>query len=120
MRTEMLPGALLPKLPRLESQEGIADPAVHMKFFTHDTHWAWYVTEGSPADDDFMFLGFVLGIAQEWGYFSLSELAEVCGPSGFPVQRDLHFDADSFSRVMSREIRCCTRRPAGNLHIGSC
>ena len=120
MLAKMFSDELLPKLPPLGSQEGVSDPVVHMKFFTRDAEWAWYVTEGSPADDDFMFFGFVFGIEQEWGYFSLSDLAEVCGPSGFPVERDLRFEPDSFSKVMVREIRCRTRRPACDLHIGSC
>ena len=120
MLAEMFSDELLPKLPPLGSQEGVSDPVVLMKFFTRDAEWAWYVTEGSPTDDDFMFFGFVFGIEQEWGYFSLSDLADVCGPSGFPVERDLRFEPDSFSKVMAREIRCRRSRPAGDLHIGSC
>ena len=120
MLAKMFSDELLPKLPPLGSQEGLSDPVVHMKFFTRDADWAWYVTEGSPTDDDFMFFGFVYGIEQEWGYFSFSELTEICSPSGFPVERDLHFEPDSFSKVMAREIRWPTSRPAGNLNIGSC
>jgi DUF2958 family protein len=120
MRTEIFPDELLPKLPPLGSEEGISDPVVHMKFFTRDADWGWYVTEGSTADDDFMFFGFVFGIEQEWGYFSLSELTKAYGPSGFPVEHDLHFEPDRFSKVMAREIRWRTSRPPGNLHIGNC
>ena len=29
-----------------------------------------------PQDDDFLFFGFVIGLENEWGYFSLSELTE--------------------------------------------
>ena len=50
MPAKMFSDELLPKLPPLGSQEGVSDPVVHMKFFTRDAEWAWYVTEGSPTD----------------------------------------------------------------------
>lgn len=37
------------------------------------------------------FFGFVIGLAAELGYFSLSELEEVRGPLGLPIERDEHF-----------------------------
>ena len=33
-------------LPPLYSQENVPDPVVHAKFFTPDSNWTWYVTEG--------------------------------------------------------------------------
>ena len=99
---KLLNDELRRKLPPLYSQEAEADPVVYAKFFL--SGWTWYVTEGSPEDDDFIFFGFVIGLEEEWGHFSLSELS-ARGPSGFPIERDLHFEPDCFSRIMAREHR---------------
>jgi hypothetical protein len=39
---------------------------VHLKF-SSKSGLIWYVTEGSPEDDDFVFFGFVIGPEREWG-----------------------------------------------------
>jgi hypothetical protein len=106
---DIFPKELRQTVPPLHSQEGIADPVVHLKFFTRDANWTWYVTEGSPEDDDFIFFGFVVGFEEEWGHFSLAELSEARGPSGFPIERDLHFEPDCLSRIMAKEHRLNAR-----------
>ena len=58
---ELLPRELRKCLPPLYSQEKTEDPIVHIKFFTPDSQWTWYVTEGSEDDDDFLFFGYVVG-----------------------------------------------------------
>ncbi len=103
--TEIFPSELRKALPPLNSQEGVRDPIVHLKFRTTDSSWIWYVTEGSPEGDDFIFFGFVMGLENEWGQFSLSELAEARGPFGRPIERDLHFKPGRFSRIIVRENR---------------
>ena len=100
---DIFPSELRKIVPPLNSQEGIGDPIVYLKF-TH-SGWTWYVTEGSPEDDDFIFFGFVIGLDEEWGDFSLSELTEARDPLGRPVQRDLHFEPARFSRIMARQHR---------------
>lgn len=100
---DLFPTELHNTLPRLNSQEGIRDPIVHHRFFTRDSDWIWYVTEGSPEKDDFIFFGFVLGVEQEWGQFSLSELNEVRGPSEHPIERDLDFKPACLSEVLARD-----------------
>ena len=92
-------------LPPLYSQENDKNPVVHVKFFTPDASWTWYVTEGSPEGDDFIFFGYVIGLEREWGYFALSELESVSGPLGLPIERDLYFESKVFSRVMGEEER---------------
>ena len=87
-------------LPALYAQEGNPDPVVHIKFFTPDSNWTWYATEGSAEEDDFIFFGYVIGFEREWGYFSLSELTESRGPMGLPIERDLYFKPGPFSRVV--------------------
>lgn len=34
---------------------------MHAKFFTSDSGWTWYVTEGQEEDGDFRFFGYVIG-----------------------------------------------------------
>jgi hypothetical protein len=98
--TEILLDDVRATVPPLHSQEGIRDPIVHLKFA--GSGWIWYVTEGSPVDDDFIFFGFVIGPEEEWGEFSLSELT-ACARSGVPITRDVHFKPKRFSQIMSRK-----------------
>jgi hypothetical protein len=99
---ELLPDELRRALPPLYSQEKTKDPVVHAKFFTPDSSWTWFVTEGSPEDDDFLFFGYVIGFEEEWGYFAHSELASVQGPLRLPIERDLYFRPGPFSEVLAR------------------
>ena len=87
-------------LPALYSQERNPDPKVFAKFFTPDSRWTWWVTEGSPVENDFRFFGFVRGLESEWGYFMLSELEAARGPYGLPIERDVWFVPGPFHDVV--------------------
>ena len=102
---ELLTAALREQLPALRAQEQIVDPIVHVKFFTPDSNWTWFVTEGSSEGEDFVFFGYVYGMEEEWGYFSLNELAATRGPKGLEIERDLHFEPGPWTEVTSRYIR---------------
>src|SRR5437773_10165330 len=102
---DLFPSEVRKTVPPLHSQEGVRDPIVYLRFLMADSSWIWYVTEGSPEDDDFIFFGFVIGLEQEWGNFLLSEMTEVRGPSGRWIERDLHFVPGRFSRIIARENR---------------
>ena len=102
---ELFPIEVRNNLPPLNAQEGARDPIVYIKFFTRNSGWAWYVTEGSSEDDDFIFFGFVVGEEMEWGQFALSELNEPCGPFGHLVQRDPDFKSARLSEVLKRDYR---------------
>jgi hypothetical protein len=95
---KLLTEELRRSLPALYAQEKNSDPIVHIKFFTPDSSWTWYATEGSPEGDDFIFFGYVIGFEREWGYFLLSELTESRGPMGLPIERDLYFKPVPFSQ----------------------
>ena len=43
---KLLTAELRARLPALYTQEKIKDPVVHIKFFTPDSNWTWYATEG--------------------------------------------------------------------------
>src|SRR3984893_18217871 len=79
---KLLTDELRARLPKLYSQEAETEPVVYAKFFMPGTGWTWYVTEGSPEGDEFLFFGFVVGLESEFGYFLLSELEEVRSPLG--------------------------------------
>jgi Protein of unknown function (DUF2958) len=72
------------------------------KFFTPDAGWTWYASEFDGED---IFFGWVDGLEQELGYFSLAELQEATGPYGLHIERDIHFEPTRLS-----EIKCRHRR----------
>jgi hypothetical protein len=73
---------------------------VHAKFFMPGTRWTWWVTEGEPRGNDFLFFGFVNGLEDEFGSFCLSELESVTGPLGLHVERDLAFHPGKLTDVV--------------------
>jgi hypothetical protein len=96
---QLLTEELRRELPALYSQEHVSDPVVQVKFFTPDSNWTWYATEGQPQGDDFIFFGYVVGQEREWGYFTLAEMESARGPFGLPIERDLCFTPGPFSRT---------------------
>jgi hypothetical protein len=78
---------------------------VHCKYFTPDSNWTWFATEGSEDEGDFRFFGYVIGFEEEWGYFLLSELESARGPLGLPIERDLHFRPGPFREVIKQYRR---------------
>ncbi len=64
---KLLPEELRRHLPPLYSQENTEDPTVHAKFFTPDSNWTWFATEGSQDEDDFRFFGYVIGLRRNGG-----------------------------------------------------
>jgi len=102
---ELLPLDLREGLSKLYTQDGTSDPTVHVKYFTPDSAWTWYATEGQPDESDFRFFGYVIGLEREWGYFMLSELESARGPLGLPIERDLHFQPAPLSEVLRRDYQ---------------
>lgn len=96
---QLLTTELRTQLPKLYAQENVEDPIVYLKFFTPDSSWTWYVTEGDDDNGDFRFFGYVVGFEKEWGYFVLSELESARGPLCLPIERDLHFEPRPFSKL---------------------
>ena len=94
------------KLPPLYSQDGKGSKAVaYLKFFTPDSGFSWWITEGSPITDksgaevDFQFFGLVEGQFKELGYVNLSELESVNGPMGLPIERDLYWKPKTLQEI---------------------
>jgi len=103
---KLLTEELRRKLPPLYSQDGKGGKAVaYLKFFTPDSGFTWWITEGSPIKNDlgtevdFHFFGLVEGQFKELGYVSLSELESVRGPMGLPIERDLHWQPKTLEEI---------------------
>jgi len=96
--SKLLTEELRKALPKLREQAGSADPIVHAKFFFPASGWTWFVTEGEPNGDDFLFYGYVIGFESEWGPFGLRELEEV-EVDGFRIERDILFEPTPFSKI---------------------
>lgn len=109
---KLLPKDIRKKLPPLYAQEGKGGKAVvHLKLFTPDGPFTWYITEGSPVTDDsgkevdFHFFGLVDGLEKELGYVALSELESVRGSLGLPVERDLWWEPKILEEIAPEIFR---------------
>lgn len=85
------------KIPKLYETEEISNPTCHIKIFTPDSIFTWYVIEISIDED--IFYGFVKGFESELGYFSLKELNEIRGNLGLKVEIDSSFTPISLASV---------------------
>ena len=94
---ELMTKAVRQALPPLGAQDQLGGKAVaHVKFFTPDASWTWYATEFDGED---MLFGLVDGHVKELGYFSLSELREVRGALGLPIERDLYWTPKTLDEI---------------------
>ncbi len=96
---KLIPKELLAILPDLHETEEVNDPLCHIKLFTPDANWTWYIIELSK-DDRSTCYGYVQGLENELGYFSLEEITEVRGIFNLPAERDLHFKPTLLSKIM--------------------
>jgi hypothetical protein len=94
--SRLLPDSVARQIPSLYATENVSDPVAHVKFFTPDSSWTWFLTEFDPKQR--LCFGLVLGLERELGYFGLDELEEVRGPLGLPIERDLHWPARPLSQ----------------------
>lgn len=111
---ELLTEEIRKKLPPLYSQDGKGGKAIALvTYFTPDSSWTWHAIEGEPVLDesgrevDFRFFGLVDGHCNELGYFSLSELEEVRGPTGLPIERDLHWQPKTLEEISPEMFEDC-------------
>lgn len=93
---DLLPDKFLTRLPPRYGTEQQDDPIAHLKWFTPDSSWTWYVLEYDPADR--LCFGLVIGQERELGYFSLDELLTLRGPLGLKVERDLYWEPRPLSQ----------------------
>ena len=103
---KLLTAELKKRLPPLHGQESRGGQAIaYVKWFTPDSSWTWYVTEGDPIQDptgrvvDYTLFGLVDGLEKELGYFRLSEIESVRGPMGLPIERDLYWQPKTLAEI---------------------
>ena len=96
----LLDDQLKGRLPPLCAQEADPDPMVYAKFYLPGTRWAWYVFEGQPEGQDYLFFGFVSGRESEFAQFRLSDLEAMRSLIGQGVQRDLTFPEGRLTDVV--------------------
>ena len=95
--SKLIPEEELKKIPPLYATERMTDPLAHVKLFTPDAAWSWYITEYDAQEK--LCFGLVNGTEMELGYFSLEELENLRGPLGLPVERDLYFQPTKLSEI---------------------
>ncbi len=95
----LIPIEILDTLPNLydTTTEG-GDPLCQVKLFTPDANWSWYIIELSK-DDESTCYGYVQGLEDELGYFSLKEIKAIRGSLGLPVERDIFFTPTRLSKI---------------------
>ncbi len=100
--SKLIPQTLLSDIPDSYETENVLNPICHVKLFTPDSNWTWYIIEFSKADAKTCY-GYVQGLESELGYFTLEELESIHGPLGLAIERDLWFEPTSFSEIKKDE-----------------
>ena len=95
---KLIPNTLLAELPDLYDTEGQDDPLCHIKLFVPSGHWSWYIIELSQENHDICY-GYVEGLENELGYFSLKELESLHSTLGVKVERDTGFKTQTLSKI---------------------
>ena len=98
MGNNLIPKELIEEMniPKLYETEEQKDPIAHIKLFIDG--WTWYIIEIDKEDNNTCF-GFVDGVEQELGYFTLSELESVKGLFGLKVELDRNFKPTKLSKI---------------------
>lgn len=89
-------------IPLLYATEDDNNPQCHIKLFTPDSNWTWYIIEIDESNE--VCFGYVVGLEKELGYFSISELESVRGALNLPVERDVGFTPTLLSEVKSLHV----------------
>lgn len=100
---KLMTKTLLNRFAKVGSQENIKDPIIIAKYFNPAGPGTWFATEYDPKTRTFFGYVSIFGDwNDEWGYFSLDELAEFRGPFGLEIERDLYFDEKPASQIIKQ------------------
>ena len=94
---KLIPKELLANIPKLYETEDLSDPLCHIKLFTPDANFTWYVIESSI--DENLCYGYAKGLERELGYFLLEEIEDIRGSLGLPVEMDISFKPTKLSII---------------------
>jgi hypothetical protein len=80
--SHLIPASVRATIPPLRVQEHADDPTIYAILEARSVGWIWYVLEYDGADECF---GLVCDWETEWGYFALSDLADLRDQWGVAV-----------------------------------
>lgn len=93
--------SILEKIPDLYETERSINPTCHIKLFTPDSIFTWYIIEISKEDKHTCY-GYVVGFESELGYFSLKEIESIRGNLGLGVEMDMSFTPTSLGIIRKK------------------
>jgi DUF2958 family protein len=99
---DLMPDWLAETVPALGTTDYARDPLIHVKLFTPDAGWRWYITEYDR--EQRRAYVFVPAADPAWGEIALDVLAIWRGPKGLAVERDLFWQPTPLSRVRRGEV----------------
>ncbi len=94
----LIPQDIFNKIPNLYETENQKDKICYLKLFLADSNWTWYIIEIDKQDNNTCF-GFVDGLEQELGYFTIKELENLRGQFGLKVELDSSFTPTQLSKI---------------------
>ena len=96
--SKLLKPEIINSIPNLYETENQEDPICHLKLFLPSSNWTWYIIEIDKQDNNTCF-GFVDGLEQELGYFTIKELENLRGQFGLKAELDSSFKATRLSKI---------------------
>ena len=90
--------SIIKNIPNLYETENQEEKICYVKLFLPNSNWTWYIIEINKQDNNTCF-GFVDGLEQELGYFSLSELESISDSYGLKAELDISFKPTRLSKI---------------------
>ena len=96
--SKLLTNEQLKSIPNLYETENQEEKICYVKLFLPNSNWTWYIIEIDKQDNNTCF-GFVDGLEQELGYFTIRELENLRGQFGLKVELDSSFTPTQLSKI---------------------
>ena len=96
--SKLLPLSIIKNIPNLYETENQEEKICYVKLFLPNSNWTWYIIEIDKQDNNTCF-GFVDGLEQELGYFTIKELENLRGQFGLKVELDVSFKPTKLSKI---------------------
>ena len=95
---ELLPKEIEIKLPKMYETEKIecSKKILHVRYISIFSDWEWYLCEYDRTSKTAF--GFVKGMEDEWGYFSIKEIEEI-NAENLRIIRDESFTPRQFGEL---------------------
>lgn len=79
----------------------MSDKIVRAKYFCPVNQWTWYLIELDK--DNNLAFGYVVGLENGLGYFSINELENITLSNGLKIERDIYFKSKKLGEILSYE-----------------